>query len=519
MDSLTRVIGNGGEGLSRGKRAALALVVATLIFGQQIASWSTPGNRFLYFWQRSDALWLITAILVMGILLFGLAQVVRRWGSHRVRRGFRLLFSVGFVQLLVTLFLPSSVERPLGGAASTMLLVAGLVTAGIWLAEATVVRATVTAGLLLAPLPPILFLQMLTWRPWRQCADRVAPAPEPNARPVFVLLFDEWSLHRSTDRNGFLLELSRLRELAQTSFVFRNARSPGKVSYKSIPRILFQEPGSLTIGNGRAEWTDASQSNPIEGRPNLFRLARSHGYGTALSGWYLPYAALVGDDLDRCRVYQQEVKRRGALRLWDVLWANLQFLPDPVSRGTWWALYSRIFSENWFQLAGKIERDALDLARHSPQNTLVLIHYPLPHGPFIFEANGGYRGPFPGSRLHGTTDDYERHLLYMDSVLGKFLDALEHSGRLDSALVVVTSDHSWQRDPDVDARTPSQLQQVPLLVKWPGQRFGASVQREFCLLDLGGIIEAAIGERITPIEARVLLDTLTSSPAAPRCRE
>ncbi len=514
------VDGGSRDGLPLARRAALALTVATLLFGRQIASWSVPGNRFLYFWQRSDALLLILAVLLTALLVLAVDQALRRWSGPPVRRLFRLLFVLALVQLLVVLLLGPNAERPLKGAGLVSLLAAGGVIAAFVRAETTVVRAAVTSGLVFAPLAPILFLQMLTWRPWRECGeDRAVPPPEESARPVFVLVFDEWSLGRSSAGGEFLPELGRLRQLGKKSFVLSKALAPGTVSYKSIPRILFQAGGGLAVRNGRADWTDGRDSEPIEGRPNIFGLARSQGYGTSLTGWYLPYAALLGDDLDRCRVYLQEVKRSGALRLWDLLWANLQFLPDPLSRAAWRSLNARAFSERWLELNRIIQADAQHLARSSPRNTLAVIHYPLPHAPFIFEADGSYRGPFPGFRLEGALADYERHLRYLDEVLGRFIDSLQVSGRFDSALVVVTSDHGWQRDPDAGARTQAGLRSVPLLVKWPGQKEGASVHGEFCLLSLGRVIEAAIGDRMPTAKARVLIDSLVDSAASARCRD
>jgi hypothetical protein len=501
------------------KRSMLALVVATLIFGRQVASWSTPGNRFLYFWQRGDGVILVAAVLLTAAALFGLEETIRRRGGLRVRRLLGPLYAFAFVLLLLTLLMPSFGDRPVGAAAPAsagVMVVTGL---ALWRAERTLVRATVTAGLLLGPLPVILFAQVLMWRSWRECADGPMPASRPNARPVFVLLFDEWSLDRTSRDGEFLPELTRLRQLAGVSFTFQDARSPGDITYKSIPRILFQKLGGLTVRSGVPEWTDGVHARPLAVQPNLFKAARTHGYTTALRGWYLPYAALVGDDLTSCRVYLQEIKRPGALRLWDHLWANLQYYPDPLSVGIWRRLHARLFSENWVGLFQRIENDALDLARHAPANSLSFVHYPLPHAPFIFDENGAYRGPFTRYQWQGTGEEYGRHVRYVDAVVGRFLDALEQSGRLDSALIVVTSDHSWRRDPEPRARTLADLQRVPLLIKWPGQRLGARLRGRFCLLSLGSLIDQAIGDRIDPEEARFSLERLAISSSADRCRQ
>jgi hypothetical protein len=125
--------------------------------------------------------------------------------------------------------------------------------------------------------------------------------------------------------------------------------------------------------------------------------------------------------------------------MWDLLWANLRHLPDPLSRAVWRELYSRAFSANWYALEGQVEAEALRLAREGPDNTLAFLHFPLPHAPFVFEADGRYAGPFEGGRMFGTREEYAQQIRYVDMVVGRFLDTLAAAGRLDSALVIVTS--------------------------------------------------------------------------------
>jgi arylsulfatase A-like enzyme len=78
-------------------------------------------------------------------------------------------------------------------------------------------------------------------------------------------------------------------------------------------------------------------------------------------------------------------------------------------------------------------------------------------------------------------------------VVGRFLDTLEAAGRLDSAFVIVTSDHSWKKDPDKGERVRDRLRRVPLLMKAPGQREGAVVEAELCLHRLRGLIAGTVG--------------------------
>jgi len=472
------------------RRGALAFALATLLFGRQIAAWSDRDNRYLYHWQRADGWYLIAAVLLTAVLLFTMVGVLRRAGGARVRRGLGLAFALALGQVLVGLVLAPDAEKPFEGAQLASFTVLGLTLWWWRRAPGRVVRVATTAALLAVPLGPILFLQILSWRSWPLCGPpRAGPPARPGARPVYVLLFDEWSLARSEGPDGrFLPELVNLRRLAAMGTMYTEARAPGDATLRSIPRLLYGENGEIVAGNGRAEWRIEDSVVPALERRNLFRRARAAGYRTELAGWYLPYAALVGDDLDACRAWPDIPKRGGPARLVDLGWANLQYLPDPVSRWAWRRLYSSWYSRNWVTLNRQVEQEMVRLAREAPANALVLVHLPLPHAPFVFEADGSYRGRFPGARMSGGSDDYRRHLRYLDLVLGRFLDAAAAAGRLDSAVIVVTSDHSWKKDPDKAEHERERLRRVPLVVKRVGVAGGTLVQTRTCLLDLPRLV-------------------------------
>lgn len=472
------------------RRGALAFALATLFFGRQIAAWSDRDNRYLYHWQRADGWYLIASVLLTAVLLFLMVELLRRAGGARVRRWLGLAFALALGQVLVGLVLAPDAEKPFEGAQLASFTVLGL-TLWWWRRDPKrVVRIATTAALLAVPLGPILFLQILSWRSWPLCGpDRPGPPARPGARPVFVLLFDEWSLAQSEGPDGrFLPELVNLRRLAAMGTMYTEARSPGDATLRSIPRLLYGENGEVVAGNGRAEWRIGDSVVPALERGNLFRRARAEGYRTELAGWYLPYGALVGGDLDECHAWPQVPKREGAGRLIDLLWANLRNLPDPASRGAWRALNARAFSANWNALERRVERQALQAAREGPDNTFAFLHFPLPHAPFVFGATGEYLGPFDGGRMFGTAEEYARQLRYLDVVVGRFLDALERVGRLERAAVVVTSDHSWKKDPVKVERTRERLRRVPLVIKRAGEAGGTVVHTRTCLLDLLALV-------------------------------
>jgi hypothetical protein len=446
-------------------------------------------NRYLYHWQRADSWYLIGAVLATAALMLGVGEVFRRVGGAWGPRWLRLGFVLALGQVVVGLVLAADAEKPREGAIATGLLLAAVTVWAFRRRPRQVMRIATTVALLAVPLGPILFFQILTWRSWRECGPpREGRTPARNARPVFVLLFDEWSLRRSERHGEFLPELVNLRRLAAVGTTYADARSPADGTIKSIPRILYGANGEVEPGNGEAMWRTGDSTLPAVQTDNLFRRARALGYRTELVGWYLPYAALLGDDLDACRTAPQVPKRSGPLRVVDLVWANLRYLPDPLSRAVWREVYARWFSTNWYTLEQSIEVEAMRLAREAPPNTLAFVHFTLPHAPFVFEADGRYRGAFEDDRMGGTVEDYTRQVRYLDAVLGRLLDELEAAGRLDSAVVVVTSDHSWKKDLDQAERVRERLRRVPLVVKAAGQQGGPSVRGEACLLDLAVLV-------------------------------
>ena len=159
-----------------------------------------------------------------------------------------------------------------------------------------------------------------------------------------------------------------------------------------------------------------------------------------------------------------------------------------------------------------------DLIR-SDVNTFAMIHWPLPHGPFVLNGDGSYRGPFKGTRVEGTPAEYQQHLEFLDLVLGEAMAELDSAGLLEQALVIVTSDHSWKEEPDTALRAASARRTwVPLIVKLPHQTTGHRVLEHFCLGQLGALLQRVMDTTLTarnaPREVRALPSSTTCAPHA-----
>jgi sulfatase-like protein len=490
--------------------AVLCLSVATLLYARQIAMWASPRNRFYTHWQRGDTAMLAISLLAVALVLFLVVTLLRQfsWGE----RVLRWLTIILIADILV------------GYAVWTkghvlVLTVAWIVLAGTGLYLAArpnsrfLERGTAVLAAL-AWLAPISLIQMLLWKSWdvRPLLEREAPSQAgPNQTPVFLFVFDEWSFRRSYDGTELRPFFHNLRKLASRSIEFTNAHSQAGSTNPSVPRIIFQREGILEPKNGISFWSEGDSLTPSVGLPSIFAAAHKRGYATSLVGFYFPYRAVLGDQVDHI-VHQAYVPKGQRLtnRLAQVTARNLSFLVDPLSRMAWRKWNVRTVSENWFYINRTWRRAVHDLVRGSGPNTFAMVHWPLPHGPWVLNEDGSYHGPYKVSRLKATPEEYQRHLAFLDLVLGEAVAGLDSMDLLDRSLLIVTSDHSWKTDPDSTLAAATRTS-VPLIVKLPHEKTGHRVEKEFCLGQLGALLQRVMDGSVSETNAVGEIPALPSS--------
>ncbi|HEY1091429.1 MAG TPA: sulfatase, partial [Burkholderiaceae bacterium] len=99
---------------------------------------------------------------------------------------------------------------------------------------------------------------------------------------------------------------------------------------------------------------------------------------------------------------------------------------------------------------------------------------------------------------------YRESILGADAALGRLLDELARSGRLDKAIVIVTSDHGESFEHGflghAGGALHNDLLQVPLLIKLPGQREARRITTPVSLVDLAPTI-ADLAGAAPPVQA------------------
>ena len=477
----------------------MSLAWATLVLLPAISTWTDGTNRFFYFWQRSDGLALIVSILILAACGYLLYLAERRLASRALTRIGAVLFVLTLIDGVLGYMLSDNKVNHDGRDALVWAAVSALALAAMAYTRWRLVNLATKACLFMVPLTAIVAVQVLSWPSWDTRTGQLDPHPietEGPHPPVFLFIFDEWSARRSTQSGQFLPFFKNLGELAAHATVYTHALSDGMDTEISLPRILYSQMGRLQAGGGaQVLWQAKESRSAVADVPNIFQLARHKGYTTAMLGYYLPYRVLLGDAVDYVVTYPHVPKSERLMgKVLLTLLSGETLLPDPVNRTIGRRVSAQVYSRNWVGLNHELRDRFRAVLKSARERSFVIVHFPLPHAPFVYNPDGSYRGPFRGEILEGSAADYERSLRYLDVVIGDFVNDLKRAGVYDSALVILTSDHSWRLDPDSAVRsTPDAFRRVPLLVKWPGEGAGV-IDRPFCLSGLREVIARALDE-------------------------
>lgn len=484
--------------------AAISLSASCLFYLGQIRSWTSEQNRYHYFWEAQDSLALVLNILAIAVALFTtslLARCIRQAGFCTFAKYLFLLFLAdSAISTVVSLFLGVGFTRKYD---LVFWLAWSIIALVIFFARAMLWKPALIACLILSPLPILLIPQILSFSCWDpRSVSQFSRLPvysdsdRPTSQtPVFIFVFDEWSYTRTFQGHNISDALPNLCAFVEGATVFHNARSPASATLISLPRIIFQSAdGSLQPRRGRLYWETSQGPKQLDDIPTVFDGLLNSGYEVRVLGFYHPYEILFAGRRVLSHSYPNDPNYDNLLaQIGYFFVTNLRFLTDPLSRILWRWSDSQLFSLHWYALSRDFEEQAFSAIESATFGTCLFIHWPLPHGPFILNADGGYAGPYnsDADRMAGTPDDYQRHLQRLDRIIGEIATSLKRKGLFDEALVILTSDHSWRRDPDLlSSGQSSDLCHVPLLVKYPGQDRRADHYEPISLSNMSTLFES-----------------------------
>ncbi|UCC99497.1 MAG: sulfatase-like hydrolase/transferase [Phycisphaerales bacterium] len=507
-------------------RTLAAAAVSFLWFAPFLSTFLEEQTRVATYWQRHDALSLLGLPIFVALIFVCASELVRRVKIDFLTRCFNHLFiiALGGGLLTVAIFqlnkLPGLSISPIGTQAQTawMLLAA---SAGYSFArgDSQLVRKAYRVSLILSPLPLILIIQIMAQRTyplrhdsltlavpqalsgevrtWPALADKTQ-APPP---PVYLFIFDEWSYRRTFCNDELDPVFTNLDELSRQSLVFTDAHSPGRKTELSLPGILFQTDLPVATPYPKVGFKRDGQFVSSGEFDSIFSCVAERDYHSVLLGFGFPSHLWLDEQVECYRMYNFSARGRNLFE--DMA---MHFMCATMEmNGPWFTAFRKTFGAYvyypyYHELFCQLERDVSQILTQWPKNTFAVMHYLLPHKPFIFREDGSARGP-DRVMYQNSPENYRAHLICLDRTIGRFVDLMKKAGTFDDALIIMTSDHSWRTDP-LRWHDPALVSNthVPLFVKMPGQTRHAKISHHYKLSGLRPLIEYALRQNDGDLE-------------------
>ena len=450
---------------------------------------------------RIAALRKLGCVLLLGILLVGL-DVARLHGLH-----FYGGFFTGTVAKLGALLL-------FGAAGCTVLFF-------LLFRDQALLRGIRHVLLFLMFLVPINLASTAweihsTWPVERYNAKqpaRLVPVPIPSASPRFVwVIFDDWDEYLTFRNRPAGLQLPELDRFRSQSLHADTAFPPAADTLESLPSLItgrIVRKSRTTAPDDLLLTFAGSPTRELwSAQPNVFQRARESGVNGAIAGFYHPYPRIIGAStvesfsvafmtLQEDPIYFSGVE--GMQRIPFQIWDALHRVPLIKNSGILGARRPKRISRIDYE---QVTKHALKMVAN-PALGLVMLHFPLPHPPGIYD------------RAHARVNEqsasgYIDNLALTDATLRLLRQTMEAAGQWDNSFILLSSDHPLKEDAN---RHPW----IPFLLKTPRQTTSLSYAQPFnSVLSQELILAALRGQVRSPEDIAGWLDDNRSRyPAVP----
>jgi hypothetical protein len=407
-----------------------------------------------------NALALMTDVLLFAFFIWlsflTMKRSCKKRGRIFIRGAFLVLTVVAFKNVTKHFFgtLSIPVLIALFGKTPAILIICGAAIFCIFMLAkcfGAVVRVARFVVLLLAPLAVIFFAQAALFIFQTEFTIPVKSPFTANRTPkstkrVVWIIFDEFDYRAAFETRPEALELPEIDRLAGESFFATNAFPPAGETLLSMPSLItgrivaeakMQGPTNLGV-------RFAGENDLLDWRtePNIFADAQKIGAATGAVGWYHPYCRLFPRALDQCTVtknffgwFPDKHPDSFSASMIDYFWRlgltvpmASNFLPKVDDY-----LADR---EDFIAVIKNLSRQA-ETAAADRRLSLVLLHYPVPHQPYVYHRDSGEFSEKTGA-------NYFDHLALMDRIFGNLRREMERTKTWNDSTVIVSSDHWWR---------------------------------------------------------------------------
>lgn len=315
---------------------------------------------------------------------------------------------------------------------------------------------------------------------------RITGGSTPMRRVVWVI-FDELDARMLDRADGLGVRMPNYSRLRGESVEFTSVRPAAAYTELALPVLLTGQDLVASFPVSRTELHVTERGSPemvdIRAFPSVFELARARGAECAVVGWYHPYCALFGTHLRTCVAFPPQHQ-------WLATTRSVAGLARHYLRAVFETRTYSPFGQSLTVKAAVRTHDAFALAAFeaiaNPSLSLVVLHWPLPHPPYFYDAKSSTMT----GRNRGASG-YLEQLQLLDQCLGELL-ASAPAGADAQPVFIVTSDHPWRSSASFDGRSEDR---VPLLVHFPGQRSRVTCEHEFSARHIASLVLSVLSQQ------------------------
>ncbi|HWB82777.1 MAG TPA: sulfatase-like hydrolase/transferase [Bryobacteraceae bacterium] len=366
--------------------------------------------------------------------------------------------------------------------------------------------------LLLSPLAALSFGQAVyhcaTFDPSLTANHQLAPTlpAKPAGAPRFLwIIFDEWDQNLTFTERPNGLALPEIDRLCRESVCASQVETPAMMTDISMPALITGRELASVHPKGPSELMlqppGRGPSIPWSKQPNVFDQARALGFNTAVVAWAIPYCRVISRSLSGCWWWPGSNQYNAdGTTVPQIFWHLPRGLFETIYRSPFGQSLATIRHEGTYD---KVLAQSLEVAA-AGQFGLTLLHMPIPHPPYFYEASTGRytRGSAPiRGLLKQTQKGYIDALALVDRTIGELRTAMERRNVWDSTTILFTADHPFRHRPALDGEPVGHL--VPYVLKCAGEKEGIHYDGRFSSLLTRNLIVSTLNGRISDARSAV----------------